>query len=531
MRMAQIIAGGTKPDSGGNVEVITQTQTTTWTQLQGKPNIEVSSKGIVNGLSNIPNDGADFGPDTTLGATAPGQYGSPYTTTTGVQEGINYAPNSTIHLAPGVFYISATIQASGVGTIIEGSGSGNIFGSDFSDSTVTTSIYAANGFNQDILEMLGDNQKVCNMEFYGNSPNNTYDNTYHDGFTAVIAIGYRTFSGTPYHCIVDNVTIDVPLGFGVYIETNSDHAVLWSLIQISQSGVAQGNSGGIYTDRVSSAGSNYHYGHNRILGNRIYNLASGIQLNDNNSFVFYNKVDLIGDSAISVGGNFQQVCYNMITGPGQNGISWGSSGGNCIGNTILSCGVSGSGYAGIVFGGGYGNFEDNRIDGSATYGTTTARSSYGINITSNPTGGFTPKFKHNLLSGAYVSSPVNFASGVTPSLFILDTSNDMSNSTPAYTFTPTISANPPVSGTVYQNTNNFDIEIDLPVYATTAATAGYVTVAKGSSSTPTAIGNQYVSGDTSATSEQIIRLRVPANWYYEFTGSGVTFGTASVFAD
>ena len=82
--MAQIIAGGTKPDSGGNVEVITQTQTISWTQLQGKPYTNVSSKGIVNGLSNIPNDGADFGPDTTKGATAVGQYGSPYTQTTGI---------------------------------------------------------------------------------------------------------------------------------------------------------------------------------------------------------------------------------------------------------------------------------------------------------------------------------------------------------------------------------------------------------------------------------------------------------------
>ena len=89
--MAQIIAGGTKPDSGGNVEVITQTQTTTWVQLQGKPYIAVSSKGIFNGLSTIPNDGADFGPDTTLGATALGQYGGTYTTTTGIQEAINYS--------------------------------------------------------------------------------------------------------------------------------------------------------------------------------------------------------------------------------------------------------------------------------------------------------------------------------------------------------------------------------------------------------------------------------------------------------
>ena len=97
---------------------------------------------------------------------------------------------------------------------------------------------------------------------------------------------------------------------------------------------------------------------------------------------------------------------------------------------------------------------------------------------------------------------------------------------------PTLSTNPPTSAKVYQNTNPYNIEIDLPVYASTSGTAGYVTVAKGaSSSSLTTIGNQYVSGDTSDTSEQIIRLRVPAGWYYEFTASGVTFGTASVFAD
>ena len=99
------------------------------------------------------------------------------------------------------------------------------------------------------------------------------------------------------------------------------------------------------------------------------------------------------------------------------------------------------------------------------------------------------------------------------------------------TNSPTLSANPPVSGTVYQNTNPYAVEIDLPVYATTSGTAGYVTIAKGSTDTPTTISNQYVSGDTSSTSTQIIRLRVPAGWYYEFTESGVTFGTASVYAE
>ena len=56
--------------------------------IRGKPYITVSAKGMINGLSNIPNDGADFGPDTTKGATAPGQYGGTYTETLGIQEGI-----------------------------------------------------------------------------------------------------------------------------------------------------------------------------------------------------------------------------------------------------------------------------------------------------------------------------------------------------------------------------------------------------------------------------------------------------------
>ena len=72
------------------------------TNIRGKPYITVSAKGIVNGLSRYPNDGADFGPDTTKGATAPGQYGSPYTETTGIQEGVSYlsATGGTIILLP-----------------------------------------------------------------------------------------------------------------------------------------------------------------------------------------------------------------------------------------------------------------------------------------------------------------------------------------------------------------------------------------------------------------------------------------------
>ena len=71
--------------------------------IRGKPYITVSAKGMINGLSNIPNDGADFGPDTTKGATAPGQYGGTYTQTTGLKEAINYGIATGTKSGTGIF--------------------------------------------------------------------------------------------------------------------------------------------------------------------------------------------------------------------------------------------------------------------------------------------------------------------------------------------------------------------------------------------------------------------------------------------
>jgi hypothetical protein len=64
--------------------------------VRGKPYITVSAKGISNGLSDIPNDGADFGPDT------------PGTHTSGILEAVNYQQQNggVIKLLPGRFIIS-----------------------------------------------------------------------------------------------------------------------------------------------------------------------------------------------------------------------------------------------------------------------------------------------------------------------------------------------------------------------------------------------------------------------------------------
>jgi hypothetical protein len=155
-----------------------------------------------------------------------------------------------------------------------------------------------------------------------------------------------------------------------------------------------------------------------------------------------------------------------------------------------------------------GNTIDSQNGALASYGVSVATSNY-------------VQVENNDLRGNTVNG-IQWDGTGTENIFMKNT---------GYSTSPSLSANPPVSATVYQNTNPYDIEIDLPAYASTAGTAGYVTVAKGATSTPTAISNQYISGGTTSTSTDIVRLRVPAGWYYEFTSSGVTFGTASVFAE
>ena len=98
------------------------------TNIRGKPYITVSAKGIVNGLSRYPNDGADFGPDTTLNATAPGQYGGTYTETSGIQEawnnaisvGIDYNLTLSSILAPAFYFIPEIHLLSGAFIIKKG---------------------------------------------------------------------------------------------------------------------------------------------------------------------------------------------------------------------------------------------------------------------------------------------------------------------------------------------------------------------------------------------------------------------------
>ncbi|MFP3209487.1 MAG: hypothetical protein RXR82_07330 [Nitrososphaeria archaeon] len=125
--------------------------------VKGKPYVTVSAKGISNGLSDTYNDGADFGPDTMLGATAPDQYGPPYTQTTGIQEALNYAAQigAPVELGPGTFYVSTTIQLPNMsGLVLRGT------------SEYLTTIEQAPGFSGTIMQWANPNA-VNDMYYFG----------------------------------------------------------------------------------------------------------------------------------------------------------------------------------------------------------------------------------------------------------------------------------------------------------------------------------------------------------------------------
>ena len=92
---------------------------------------------------------------------------------------------------------------------------------------------------------------------------------------------------------------------------------------------------------------------------------------------------------------------------------------------------------------------------------------------------------------------------------------------------PTLTTPTIASGTVYQNATNTYQTLRIAAYAATAGTAGSVAVALGTSSTPSTIETDYVSGGSSSTVTVPIVLRVPPQWYYSLTVTSATIGTVT----
>ncbi len=461
---------------GGNVAGLAKfpAQGVVSSAVRGRGVITVSAKGISNGLSDIINDGADFGVDT------------PGTQTSGIQEAWNYAVNNPVDfdnpdgyspplhywirqviITPGRYYIYQPIAISP--PIINKDGNdyyiANIYIGGMPYSDMQPYLYGM--FNDEYIFSVDASQ--------------TYSGDVYFGYMQ-LAVPTDS-SGTPIYAPAGALS----MGKGEYTSLFYDTLQLNNL-NISNSGWSSYSVQIGYTNRIAIYES-------KLTGIKIQVTGTfqmfGGWLYQNGSIH-----SIIQATHVVLEPNFTYDIVEIGSSayPASTVVIFGSNISNAtpflVNNNIPTFSIENCQYS---------------MDITTLIGIGSAVSSATIGL-----------MIRNLNSSLVPSTPYTISqyigSGISISL-------------------PTISANPPVSGTVYQNTNPYGIEIDLPVYATTSATAGYVAVAKGATSTPTAIGNQYVSGDTSDTSEQIIRLRVPAGWYYSFTASGVTFTTASIFAE
>ena len=494
-------------------------------------NVNVTSKGIINGLSVLPNDGkGGFGPDTTKGATAPGQYGSPYTETTGVGEAYTHAANNKyfkIVLSTGTFSISETIT---ITQPVDFEGQG---GTQAANASIN-SVYSP----YNVQSISGWPTVVINNISTANTPM-FYSDTYISGMKMQNAIFVGNgnsilWFSPPSSAPGSNGNFDFTGSRFINGPTSPGGSVRF--VDLSEYGDLQivnylQDTTGLGYGALILGGTNCSI---RMINVMNYNGAIHLKADTNTFQAFGGNITTVEYEGFSAGTTPTYIFISGVTGlilkptgPLQNNAPSAYSG-----NIIAQINIEGSwlNAAGIIdleyVGGNY------IVANEITVRDCIIPSS---NSFFNINGGAVTKIlatvgKLELINNIGYNTSAWTDLGVTYTLLQTSAGNT-GNYLITYKPTPTLSANPPASGTAYQNTNPYDIEIDLPVYATTAGTAGYVTVAKGSSSTPTAIGSQFVNGSTSSTSVDIIRLIVPAGWYYEFTASGVTFGTASVFAD
>ncbi|MEM3862392.1 MAG: hypothetical protein QW203_07940, partial [Thermoplasmatales archaeon] len=496
-----------------------------WSVLSGKPYITVSAKGISNGLSNIPNDGADFGPDTLLGASSPNQYGPPYTQTSGIQEAINYVTSlpdtMEIVLLSGTYNITAPFVE--YGTAPSGSTLPGRYG--------LINVMPVSSLNQ--IKMISIRGAVSLPMGSGGSLEPISSSS---GAIINILTPALTSTGTPM--VIYQTLFYVPSGIDKYT------SVSFQNIMVTQP--APCNIGAYFDGQTFLANS---YANNLWVGptNEYNNYFSGIA-STNAKATAYNFNGAQGNLSF-LGILAAQQMYSAFGGSCSHVYIGSLVVQSCIhgidftdylpyGFAILGFDVQGTQYPIYQTATGYGpqslfigTWQEEDYTGQSGI-TSEFATAYDIYATGGALAIFIAltSIHRSFVPSGYQITPritgqiANISIG---SLGLVYDDGTIVVSPKQY-LSPTISANPPVSATVYQNTNPYDIRIYLPAYATTSGTAGSVTIALGSSSSPSTIGTKFINGSTSSSATEIIELVVPAGWYYEFTATGVTFATATV---
>ena len=465
----------------------------------------VTPKGIVNGLSVLPNDGQDWGPDTTKGATAPGQYGAPYTTTTGVQEGINKATSSgySVELLSGQFAISSTITIS-KGVTIHGQG-----------------VFSYRTFNQYPLGNTSADPLIYETSTV------IVNNTTSDAID--ITVNYEAVN-------LDNFVILMKQAGGTGIKCSPSDTT-------TQVGMVYSHWGTVIAYSEVSAGSNYAFWFDNCGNNTFDNLQSDNMLimhvnsissasTGNSTFIFVfgqppstNTDNALKIEATSSNGNLTNLIYfehiEMNVGnPTHHSIYLGTNVQYII-VSFLFVGTSTTSSlvlnnAGIL----YINYINNNGGTFSNSGNLTINT---VNISAAATfdNSYILFIYKGLGNGGTVTiSNTNYAKiGIDPRYY-------------SYSYLPqaTISTNPPASDTSYSNNMPYDIRLKIPVTynptSTEAATLATGTVINGG----TMATSTKVSIPAGATAGQILtyEMIVPTGYAFKLIATNATIGTVEV---
>ena len=460
-------------------------------------NVNVTSKGIINGLSVLPNDGkGGFGPDTTSGATAPGQYGGTYTETTGLQEAVNYGislspdsyhnPGVTIQLLRGDFYLNTDLYVYDPG--------GNVNGISLKGSgrSVTYLIINAEDMNGIIPET--------------GSPS-------------------PSFSG-------EGITFE---DLAIYLSSSLSPNTVYSLVDLDN---ISGTKLNFINCKFNTSGNSGFSNTNILIHGGIYQSASGATSRLSFIGCVLNGANVYNDSsnnyATFIACDFNQGLNINVTTIYRAAYYFASM--SFIGcninahiqlqgsRTIMML-VSGGNLAGEIYvTGGYHFIYINSIvltnfTGDTAYVSISSGATLSSLILENI---YTPGSELDIVDN---SGTINY--------FKFTSANAAGSTLPIINvaISPSISANPPVSGTTYQNTNGYDIRLKIPVTYSPTTTAA-ATLATGISSTSTVTTSTKVSIPAGATSGEILTydMVVPAGQYYELVVTNATIGTVEVQA-
>ena len=458
-------------------------------------NVHVTSKGIVNGLSVLPNDGTGwFGPDTTKGATAPGQYGGTYTVTSGINESFGYvasiqnAPTGyEIQLGTGTFNISVALQMPNANISLRGT------------SWRYGSYIVATAAMTDMI-ILGTGQVIIeNMAFSGGS-NATYIlNPTQSGDSAVILsnITYNTVvTGFFDSTSAINTTM---LVYNLYEIGTTTYAI--NLLNYSYTIFVNGmfNSPCVFGESSGGGGITH------LIGGGYF---GGIT---NYTTLYATNIDLhelaAGDYSLTINKNSTTYIVNsrLKTANGSSSLIYDNGGLLMIDHTSYNLDGSGS----------YTQYMIHRVADANPSSVIVIK---GLSVYSSVGSGDTVVLDIT----DHISTN---SSTVIETVYTLPSVGSFVMNYPLLNLT----ANPPVSGTTYQNTNPNNIRLKIPVtYSpTSSAAATLATGISDSSTVTTSTKVSYPAGITTGIIETY-EMVVPAGQYYELVVTNATIGTVEV---